>query len=647
MQYDELMQKPATCRFLRKHPMRRSLLWICFLCAQSLAFANSILLEAEAFQQTGGWMVDQQFMDIMGSPYLIAHGMGVPVADATTVVRIAKRGRYQVYARTFNWTSCWNPQEGPGAFRISVDGTELPHVLGTKGSAWEWQYAGSIDLGKGETMLALKDMSGFEGRCDAVYLTTQQNPVLPCSIEELDQFRRKLGTLPQSPSDGGQYDLVVVGAGIGGICTAISAARLGLKVALVHDRPILGGNNSSEVRVHLGGKTEMEPYPALGRLLREFGHSKIGNAKPAENYEDGKKDSIIAAEPNITMLRSYRAVKAEMNANGGIASIVIRQTRTGAELRLSAPLFCDCTGDGNLGFMAGADWRMGREGQDEFGESLAPELPDKMTMGASVQWYSVETDGPKDFPEFDYGPQAFTDESCQKVTMGEWTWETGMNYNQITDFERIRDYGMLVIYANWSYLKNHLRANEKYRNRQLGWVAYVAGKRESRRLMGDYILKQDDVDKHVFHEDATFTMNWHFDLHFPDPENSRYFPGNEFKAETKSNPIYPYAVPYRCLYSRNVNNLFMAGRCISVTHVTLGSIRLMRTIAMMGEVVGMAASVCKAHQVLPRQVYQHYLPELKELMKKGVARVDNLPDNQNFNVGGYLKDKPKVSVPGR
>lgn len=647
MQYDKLLEKAATCRFLRKHPVRRFLLWISFFCTQSLTFANSILVEAEAFQQTGGWMVDQQFMDIMGSPYLIAHGMGVPVADATTVVRIAKKGRYQVYARTFNWTSCWNPQEGPGAFKISLGGTELPHVLGTKGSAWEWQYAGSIDLGKGETTLALKDLSGFDGRCDAVYLTTQQNPVLPCSTEELDLFRRKLGTLPQSPSDGGQYDLVVVGAGIGGICTAISASRLGLKVALVHDRPILGGNNSSEVRVHLGGKTEMEPYPALGRLLREFGHSKMGNAKPAENYEDGKKDSIIAAEPNITLLRNYRAVKTEMNANGGIASVVIRQTRTGAELRLSAPLFCDCTGDGNLGFMAGADWRMGREGQDEFGESLAPELSDKMTMGASVQWYSIETDGPKDFPEFDYGPQRFTDESCQKVTMGEWTWETGMNYNQITDFERIRDYGMLVIYANWSYLKNHLRANEKYKNRQLGWVAYVAGKRESRRLMGDYILKQDDVDKHVFHEDATFTMNWHFDLHFPDPENSRHFPGNEFKAETKSNPIYPYAVPYRCLYSRNVNNLFMAGRCISVTHVTLGSIRLMRTIAMMGEVVGMAASVCKTHQVLPRQVYQHYLPELKELMKQGVGRVDNLPDNQNFNVGGYLKEKPKVSVPGR
>lgn len=626
--------------------MKRIFFEVCFICLASSILANSILIEAESFQQTGGWKVDQQFMDFMGSPYLIAHGMGVPVADASTSVRITKKGKYQIYVRTFNWTSPWTTKEGPGSFRVSVNGNLLPNTLGTKGSAWEWQYAGSIELGKGEATLVLKDMSGFDGRCDAVYLTTQQNPILPNSLEELEGFRRSLGTLPQSPSDGGNYDLVVVGAGIGGMCAAISSARLGMKVALVHDRPILGGNNSSEVRVHLGGKIEMEPYPALGRLLREFGHSTMGNAKPAENYEDEKKDSIIASEPNIHLLRNYRAVRTQMNADGTIASVVIRQIRTGEELRLSAPLFCDCTGDGNLGFMSGADWRMGREGRDEFGESLAPEQADKMTMGASVQWYTTETVNETDFPEFEYGLR-FIEESCQRVTMGEWTWETGMNYNQITDFERIRDYGMLVIYSNWSYLKNHLSGNEGYRNRRLDWVAYVAGKRESRRLMGDYILKQDDVDKHVFHEDASFTMNWHFDLHFPDPKNTQYFPGNEFKAETKSNPIYPYAVPYRCLYSRNVNNLFMAGRCISVTHVTLGSTRLMRTIAMMGEVVGMAASICKAHQVQPRQVYQHYLPELKGLMEKGVGRNGDLPDNQKFNEGGYLKEMPKVTVPGR
>lgn len=215
-----------------------------------------------------------------------------------------------------------------------------------------------------------------------------------------------------------------------------------------------------------------------------------------------------------------------------------------------------------------------------------------------------------------------------------------MNHDQIYDFERIRDYGMLVIYSNWSFLKNHYSGKADYAGLELGWVAYVAGKRESRRLVGDYILKQDDVIKQVFHEDASFPINWHFDLHFPDPGNTEYFPGAEFKAQTKDNPIAIYNVPYRCLYSRNVNNLFMAGRDISVTHVTLGSTRLMRNIAMMGEVVGMAASICKKHGTLPRGVYQNYLPELKALMSKGVARDINLPDNQHFNEGGYL-EKPK------
>ena len=283
---------------------------------------------------------------------------------------------------------------------------------------------------------------------------------------------------------------------------------------------------------------------------------------------------------------------------------------------------------------------MGREGCDEFGESLAPKKGDKLTMGSSVQWYSVETPKKASFPDFEYGVK-FTEENCEKVKMGEWTWENGMNLDQIDDFERIRDYGLLVVYSNWSFLKNHYSGKAEYANRTLGWVAYVAGKRESRRLVGDYILKQDDVDKQVFHEDASFTLTWHFDLHFPDPKNSAFFPGNEFKAATKSNPIYPYAAPYRCLYSRNIDNLFMAGRDISTTHVTLGSTRLMRTGAMMGEVVGMAASICKENGTTPRGVYQHYLPELKALMRKGAARTDiDLPDNQHFNEGGHLA-KPK------
>ncbi len=225
--------------------------------------------------------------------------------------------------------------------------------------------------------------------------------------------------------------------------------------------------------------------------------------------------------------------------------------------------------------------------------------------------------------------------------MGEWTWETGMYDDQIHKFEKVRDYGLLVVYSNWSYLKNHLKDNAEYRNRELGWVAYLAGKRESRRLMGDYILSEDDIVKNVNHEDASFITTWSIDLHRPDPKNAAYFPGKEFKAVTTHILIYPYAVPYRCLYSRNICNLFMAGRDISVTHVALGTTRVMRTTGMMGEVVGMAASLCKKHGASPRQIYYYHLDELKGLMKEGVNR-KGLPNNQTYNEGGSLKEKPTV-----
>ena len=600
---------------------------------------GGLFIEAESFAEKGGWSVDQQFMDIMGSPYLIAHGMGVPVKDASTTVEIPVPGIYHVWVRTYNWTAPWTSADGPGAFRVKLNGKPLKTLLGTTGDRWFWQYAGSRKLAAGPCTVALSDRGGFDGRCDAIWLTREEGAVPPAEKDALEGFRRQTGALPLHPSDGGDYDFVVIGGGIAGMCAAVSAARFGCKVALVNDRPIPGGNNSSEIRVHLGARIEQAPYPALGRMLREFGHSKGGNAKPASNYEDEKKEAFIRGQEGLTYLPCFRAVKVNMDGSR-IASVVIRHIETGEERLLKAPLFADCTGDANLGYMAGADWRMGREGRDEFGEALAPEKGDALTMGSSVQWYSVEGPERTSFPEFEYGVQ-FTEENCEKVKMGEWRWETGMNLDQIRDFERIRDYGLLVVYSNWSFLKNHYSRKADYANLSLGWVAYVAGKRESRRLMGDYILKQDDIDKQVFHEDASFTLTWHLDLHFPDSLNSVRFKGQEFKADTRSNHIYPYAAPYRCLYSRNIDNLFMAGRDISTTHVALGSTRLMRTGAMMGEVVGMAASICKEKGTTPRGVYQHYLPELKALMKKGAARNDiELPDNQHFNEGGHLK-KPK------
>lgn len=621
--------------------MLRKILTSFAVCAASAAFAADVWVEAEAFADKGGWVVDQQFADLMGSSYLMAHGLGRPVADAVTTVQVPEDGSYGVYVRTCNWTSPWTDAEGPGRFSVRVGQRRLPAVLGSTGDGWHWQKAGSVKLRKGETALALHDLTGFNGRCDAVLLTTDSDPLLPDGGADLAALRRRSLGLDRVAPDTACYDMVVVGGGIAGMCAAVSAARRGLQVALVNDRPVLGGNNSAEVRVHLGGHIELGPNKGLGRMIREFGHSRRGNAMPADFYEDDRKQAFIDSEPGVTLYPSTRAFGVKMDGRR-IDAVCVRHIESARETVLRAPLFADCTGDATVGWLAGADWTTGRESRSQFGEPLAPEQPDSLTMGASVQWYTRDDGRATRFPEFDYG-LCFNDSSCERVTMGEWTWETGMNRDQIADAERIRDYGLMVIFSNWSYLKNRLKDNARYRNRSLDWVAYIAGKRESRRLLGDYILKQDDIDKGVFHEDASFCTSWSLDLHFADPKNSVHFPGEEFKAATKHIWVQPYAVPYRCLYSRNIDNLFMAGRNISVTHVALGTVRVMRTTGMMGEVVGLAAGLCRQHATTPRGVYQNHLPELCALMRSGAGRpADEIPDNQNFNRANHLLDKPRA-----
>lgn len=597
-----------------------------FLLLTAQASAVGLLVEAEGFREKGGWVTDQQFMDQMGSPYLLAHGMGIPVEDAVTQVSFPETGTYYVYVRTYNWTAPWSTKPGPGRFALYVDGQKVSSNLGTTGRDWQWQLAGRVCIKTQQVEIRLKDLIGFDGRCDALYFTRDIGQIPPSSASEQQMFRRRIKGVSAAPTVE-HFDLVVVGGGVAGMSAALSAARLGCRVALVQDRPLLGGNNSSEVRVHLGARIGMNPYPRLGGLVKEFGPSRGGNAQPKDYYEDQKKLDVVLAERNISLFLNYRAVAVETE-NSQIRSVRAVHIENGGERVFEAPLFADCTGDGTIGYLAGADYLMGRESRDMFGESLAPEKPDSLMMGASVQWYSEETSSKISFPVFEYGLN-FNEHNCEKVTMGEWQWEV-MGPNPITEAERVRDYGLMVIYSNWSFLKNRLKNNDEWQKRRLAWVAYIAGKRESRRLLGDYIVKQDDIHKQVFHEDASVTLTWSIDLHFPDSANAAKFPAAPFLTATNHLYIKPYAIPYRCLYSRNINNLFMAGRDISVTHVAFGSARLMRTGAMMGEVVGMAASLCRKHGILPREVYQHHLDELKALMRKGVGK-PGLPNNQKYN----------------
>ena len=592
--------------------------------------SDDIWIETENFDCKGGWCVDQQFTFEMGSPYLLAHGMGNPVEDAYTDVDFAAKGEYHIYVRTYNWTSPWTSKKGPGAFCLGLDGEIISEELGVTGSSWNWEYAGSVDIeSKGFHRLFLRDLTGFDGRCDAVFITRDKESVPPVDVSALAAFRKRLDPHKIRTEE---FEFVVVGGGIAGMCASVSAARLGCKVALINDRPLWGGCNSSETRVHLGGHIEMEPYPNLGNMIKEFGPLRIGNAQPAEFYEDDKKKAFLEAEPNLSLFPSYRVYSVD-EEDGIIKAVYASHIETGEIVRFAAPVYADCTGDGTVGFLAGADFAMGREGKDDYGEPSAPDKGDDMTMGASVQWYSVKNDAPVSFPVFEYGVE-FNGDNCEKVTKGEWTWETGMNHDQCKEFERIRDYGLLVVYSNWSYLKNGLKNDPEYADRSLGWVAYIAGKRESRRLLGDHVLTENDLVNEVPYPDASFTTTWSIDLHYPDPKNTEHFPGMEFKSICEHGAVNPYAVPYRCLYSRNVSNLFMAGRDISVTHIALGTVRVMRTTGMMGEVAGMAASICTRYDVLPRDVYTDHLDELKELMKNGAGK-KGLENNQQYNLGGW------------
>lgn len=577
------------------------------------------MLLATRFDDLGDWTVEQQFVLQMGSSYLLAHGIGEPLKkNASTSFSIPEDGEYTMYVRTKNWTGYWSEGPTPGIFSVAVDGKADPGTFGTGDKLWHWQKGAKYALKKGKHKLEVKDLMGLDGRFDAVLFT--RSPKAPG--DSLDAYRKlRAELLPESTVDKGEFDFVVVGGGMSGLCAAIAAARGGLKVALIQDRYILGGNNSSEVRVGLGGQINMAPYPSLGYILNEIGPDRYGNARGAHHYQDWKKMDVILAEKNITLFTGYTVDGVEKDGDFIKAVSAVEATRQD-RIRICGKLFTDCTGDAHLAVLAGAETMMGREARSEYGETLAPEKADGFTMGVSIEWYCEDWNTPCTFPDsLDWGLR-LDEDTVEPVHRANWYWEVGMRDDQIADAEKIRDYGMYVAYSTFSYCKNRLAKKEDWENTHLTWVSHVSGKRESRRIKGEFILREQDLTRPIPYEDGTCTTTWRIDQHYPMEKNSRDYPGEEWMSYGKLMPIDPYAIPYRCFYSKDIRNMFMAGRDISVTHVALGSVRVMRTCAMMGEVVGLAAIVCRKKNALPRDIYTTYFAELQKLMKKGAGRTD-------------------------
>jgi hypothetical protein len=572
-----------------------TLVFVLAMIAGRSARAADILIEAESFADFGGWVLDPQFMDIMGSPYLLAHGMGKPVAPARTQVTFPAPGEYRLWVRTRDWV----PSYHPGTFKVIVDGAEVPAVFGTQGAGWMWQDGGTVRVRPEKVAVELVDLTGFEGRCDALFFTTDAKSVPPNEPgDAMAAWRRKLAGLPETPPSAGEFDVAVVGGGISGTAAAVAAARLGCKVALIQDRPVLGGNASAEVRVHTGGQMGRAVVPEISA-----NYDAAAGAEPHPTVRlDQRRMDVVRAEKNITPFLNWHAFRVTKQGKR-IASVDAKNVATGEERRFSAAMVVDATGDGSIGGWAGAECRVGREARGEHQEPTAPETADKMVLGTSLMWGTRETDHETTFPALSWATEVSKNLAA---TGGDWTWEYGHYRDTIREAEEIRDHLFRAIYGAWSQAKNG-PDREKNARRELSFVPWIAGKRESRRLMGDYILTENDVRAAREFPDGVATGSWSIDLHFP----KEY----DFRTYAQFGTVKPYPIPFRSLYSKDIENLMMAGRDISVTHTALGSTRVMNTGGQMGVAVGAAAFLAKKYGTTPRGVYEKHLEELLDIIK--------------------------------
>ena len=578
---------------------------------------SGVLLEASSFADIGGWKIDTQHYLQMGGNYLLAHGMGKPVEDAETTIDLPALGKWNVWVRNRDW--CKGDWQSPGRFQVLVDGKPLEVIMGEGEESWHWQSAGSVEVAKaGKTKVSLRDLTGFDGRCDAIFFTQESDPSLPSDdLKELSDWKDELSGRAAEKIDELSFDLVIVGGGMSGCGAALAARSQGLKVALIQDRPLFGGNASQEIRVHTLG---IHGYGT--DILNSIDTVHYPNGDKKAKLDQVKREKTMA-ESGVDLFAHHKACGIEKQGDK-ILSVEAREVKGGKIKRFRAPVFIDATGDGWLGYWAGADYRYGREaasqhneGWDKYGELWSPKEADNRVMGTSVLWNSERTNQRQDFPKVPWAMPVSGKHSAYK---GEWYWEYSDNdLHQVDDSEAIRDHMLRAIFGSFANAKK----NPKYAPNKLTWVAYVGGKRESRRLMGDHIYDMHDAIKRREFHDAVVVEKREVDGHY-----QRKLKGA--KEDFLSTAMFHktggyYFIPFRSFYSRNLSNLMMAGRCFSCTHVGLCGPRVMNTCGQMGIATGYAAVLCKKHNASPKEVGQSHIKELRKLIGFEETKLVNNP----------------------
>jgi hypothetical protein len=430
-----------------------------------------------------------------------------------------------------------------------------------------------------------------------------------------------------------EYDVAVIGGGAAGICAAVAAARNGSKTVLIQDRPVLGGNASSEMRVHLNGVNDIK-----GKAERETGiieeillHNRFDNEQESFPVFDHVLYDFVVREPNLELMLNTQAIEAVMDGDK-IKSALCWQSTTETLLTINAAVFIDCSGDGLLAATSGAEYRTGREASSEFNEEYAPKIADGWQMGATLLMSSKDMGKPMKYSPPSYYIK-YTHEGAHERRKfagfqdGIWWIEVGSKDDIIADFEVNRHKLMGYLHGVWDYIKNSGNFPEA-ENLALDWVGSLPCRRESRRFIGDYILSEKDMTEHKDFYDAVAFGGWSLDEHNPGGIENISEPPSYFHYHFKS----VYQFPFRSLYSKNVSNLMFAGRNVSQTHIALSSSRIMATCALQGQAVGTAAAICNQKNVTPREVGKTYIKELQEQLLRDDVFIPKRPANDADNL---------------
>ena len=590
-----------------------------------------VWLEAENFADYGGWVVDTQFTHKMGSAYLLAPVVLEPVAPASAKVTIPRAGTWRVWVRTKDWL----PEFSPGKFAVEVAGKRSGTLGASRREGWMWEKAGDFALNAGACEVELLDFTGALTRCDALLFTTDLSYVPPEEPKALAAERQRLTGDGDKIADGGAFDLVVVGAGPGGLGAALAAARNGLRVALVHDRPVLGGNSSCEMQVTLNGagRKGRESGLVCEAKMRRFTHA-------GWSYSDAYRQMTDELKGWLFEFPNERVMSAEKKGDAMIAAVVSRNTLTGAQTRFRGRYFADGTGDGWLGIFAGAAYMHGREARDEYDEAPAPEKRDELTMSGCVMkdglvgYRHAYADHPVKYetPAWaDVLPKGFT--RRMHGLRGAWWMENNGRFNDLEDPERARDQLVRISFAYWGWLKNESPLKDQAKNAYMAEIAWKNARREGFRLVGDYVMTANDALKGTMFPDRISYGGWSLDTH--DPLGMENPTGNGYWRNHPHVPIY--SIPYRCIYSKNISNLFLCGRSISATHIALGTIRVQSTLFQLGQAAGTAAAIAAKHGITPRACGERHIKELQQQLLKDDQYIPHLANEDPLDLARTAK----------